>query len=461
MNRSSPTKTTHSADAHSIRDEPPQLAIDLGARLHRLYGSMQREALEPGTTIAQRFVIEARAGAGGMGTVYRARDEQSGDTVALKLLDTAAVVGERMGREAIVLASLDHPAIVRYVAHGTASNGQRFLAMEWLDGEDLEALLVRRKLSVAEALSLAGRVASALAAAHARGVIHRDIKPSNVVLPNGRIDEAKLVDFGIARVPRATVALTRPGTMLGTPGYMAPEQARGEATLDARVDVFALGCVLFEALAGRPAFVGENVLAVLAKVLLDDPPRLREHCPDASSALERLLDVMMAREPAGRLADGAAVLSALEQLTTGESVAETPVARRAVGANELRLFSVVLASRGATGPVSLADTIASSSTDETNAVAAAAERYRIEPVHLADGSYVLALGGASIARDQAAMAARCAMALHNVLPGAAVVVATGRAEVSGEVPIGEVIDRAARLASRTEARDRVLLDATT
>lgn len=422
---------------------------------------MQREVLEPGSRIADRFVVEHRAGAGGMGTVYRARDAHTGETVALKLLDSVTVFEERMAREASVLASLDHPAIVRYVAHGTSASGQRFLAMEWIDGEDLESLLARRTLTTTEAVTLGQRIAAALGAAHARGVVHRDIKPSNVMLPHGKLDEAKLVDFGIARVPRATVALTRPGTMLGTPGYMAPEQARGEAKLDGRVDVFAFGCVLFEALAGRPAFVGENVLAVLAKVLLDEPPMLRAFCPSASSALEQLLAMMMAREASQRLADGAAVLDAFEKLSRGDLLTEAQTTRAAVGAGELRLFSVVLASRGPLGPVSLADTLATSSTDELRAVAAAAERYRIEPLHLADGSYVLAVGGASIARDQAAMAARCALALQQALPNAAIVVATGRAEVSGRVPIGEVIDRAARLAERDEARRWVLVDATT
>jgi serine/threonine protein kinase len=181
-----------------------------------------------------------------MGTVYRALDRLSGAPVALKLPNAAHA---RALAEADALAALDHPAIVRLVAHGFTDDGNPFLAMEWLEGEDLAARLERSPLGAADAL-LGARVAGALAAAHAAGMVHRDLKPSNLFLVGGEVAAAKLVDFGIARAPRAGTRLTATGMLIGTPGYMAPEQARGDREIGPATDLFALGAVLFECLAG-------------------------------------------------------------------------------------------------------------------------------------------------------------------------------------------------------------------
>src|SRR6185369_5218253 len=233
--------------------------------------------MKPGDLVAGRFEIERLAGWGGMGDVYRAVDRLRGLPVALKVLHgedhrESPFAAERFAREAETLAELTHPAIVKYIAHGRTPAGELYLAMEWLDGEDLGARLSRSGLGVAEAVMLATRVAEALGAAHARGVVHRDVKPSNLFLCDGRVDRVKVVDFGIARRDRALGA-TRTGVLLGTPGYMAPEQARGGRELDARADVFALGCVLFECITGRPAFAGEHAMAILARILLEEAPR--------------------------------------------------------------------------------------------------------------------------------------------------------------------------------------------
>src|SRR5688572_18832476 len=141
--------------------------------------------MRPGDVIAGRFDVERVAGHGGMGTVYRARDREAGGWVALKVLHggVSPSAADRFAREARVLAELTHPGIVRHVANGRTDTGELFLCMEWLEGEDLAARLTRGKLGVADTLALAGRVAGALASAHARGVIHRDIKPSNLFLP--------------------------------------------------------------------------------------------------------------------------------------------------------------------------------------------------------------------------------------------------------------------------------------
>src|SRR5579871_4829348 len=179
--------------------------------------------MQPGVLVAERFEILELAGAGGMGAVYRALDRQSGDEVALKVMVAAnQAQADRFGREAEVLAELSHAAIVRYVAHGRSGLGQLYLAMEWLDGEDLATRLGRRGLSVEETVQLGARVADALSIAHERGVIHRDVKPANLFLPLGRIDEVKVLDFGVARL--RDVRATGTGIVVGTPGYTAPEQ---------------------------------------------------------------------------------------------------------------------------------------------------------------------------------------------------------------------------------------------
>src|SRR5882672_5507171 len=189
--------------------------------------------MQPGYVLADRFEIERVAGSGGMGTVYQALDRMTGSHAALKLVTREESDTERFAQEARVLAELNHPAIVRYVAHGTTAEGHPFLAMEWLEGEDLSQRLAREGLSVAESLVLAKRVAAGLAAAHGRGVVHRDVKPSNILLVGGEPARAKLLDFGIVRLQLAGIAptaspMTRTGTLLGTVGYMSPEQATAD-----------------------------------------------------------------------------------------------------------------------------------------------------------------------------------------------------------------------------------------
>jgi serine/threonine protein kinase len=223
-----------------------------------------------------------------MGSIYRARDMLTGERVALKTMR-----GERFGprfvREARVLAELSHPAIVRYVAHGPLPTGEPFLAMEWLEGEDLADRLARAALSPGESIAMAMRVAAALGAAHARKIIHRDVKPGNIFLPGGDVTRAILLDISIAHKLDATRIATQKGAMIGTPGYLAPEQARGTGAIDARADVFSLGCVLYRCLAGRPPFEGDDLIAVLAKLVLDTPERIRALGVEIPSDLDELV----------------------------------------------------------------------------------------------------------------------------------------------------------------------------
>ncbi len=257
----------------------------------------------PGTVIGNRFEIEGFARSGGMGAVFRARDATTGVIVAIKAMKAVGRADEdRFEREAHLLMSLQDPGIVRYVAHGVTQEGKLYLAMEWLEGEDLAARLARGNLTVSESVILVTRVATALSSAHAVGIVHRDVKPSNLFLEGCDLERPRVLDFGIARSmqrPQPNAAHTRTGMILGTPGYIAPEQARGRR-VDARADVFALGCVLYECLTGRRAFAGSDPMERLAKALLHDPPPPSELAPGIAKALDDLTARMLAKDPTAR-----------------------------------------------------------------------------------------------------------------------------------------------------------------
>src|SRR5215468_5963651 len=303
--------------------------------------------MTPEEQLDDRFELEQPIGSGGMGTVFRARDPISGETVAVKIVsDAQSHLADRFAREVKVLAELSHPGIVRYIAHGVTSAGKLFLAMEWVDGETLKTRLERGPLTLGESVTLATRVAEALGVAHARGIVHRDLKPSNLMLPGGRVDQVKVLDFGIAQREGKT-QLTRTGAMLGTPGYMAPEQARASSQIDARADVFALGCVLFQCLTGVPPFDGETTAAILAKILFGTAPRVRELWPEVPESLDGLVAQMLAREPALRPNDGANLAAALAALgplgcTPGMATRERAASPRATPSGERRLLAVVM-----------------------------------------------------------------------------------------------------------------------
>jgi eukaryotic-like serine/threonine-protein kinase len=272
-------------------------------------------SLEVGELVGTRFTVEAQAGSGGMGTVYRARDGMTGGHAALKIVARPRKsYAERFAREARVLAELSHPAIVRYLAHGATPKGLPFLAMEWLEGEDLAARLERSDLSVSESLALVRRACEGLAVAHAQGVVHRDIKPSNLFLVEGRPDACRVIDFGIARLDVGAHTLTRPGTSLGTAGYMAPEQALEATDVDARADVYALGCVLYECITGQPAFTGRPV-AIIAKVLRDLPPPPSALRPELDKALDSLVMRLLAKDRSARPDDAGDLLRAIDALS--------------------------------------------------------------------------------------------------------------------------------------------------
>jgi tetratricopeptide (TPR) repeat protein len=416
--------------------------------------------MKPGDVIAGRFELDRLAGSGGMGCVYRAHDRDSGADVAVKvLLGDAGRHRERFAREARVLEQLRHPSIVGHVAHGTTPEGELFLAMEWLDGEHLGARLSRGPLGVEETVALGRRLLSGLAAAHAIGVVHRDIKPANVYLPEGAAEQAKLLDFGIARFTGAV--MTRTGSVLGTPGYMAPEQVRGEPHTDARADVFSMGCLLFECLSGEPAFRGEHAVAVLAKILIEDPPQLSSVRGGVPPALDALLAQAMSKIALARPADAAALDRALAAIDLAAARAASPAhpAVQALTEREQRRLYVVVTSPlcGVTEETSrptvpdlvyLAAAETQQVTDQLDLrhrLKAEAAQFGAELELLGNGSAIATLAGIGSATDQAAAAARCALALRRAVPGAAVALATGTGFLAGRLPVGEVIERAVAL----------------
>lgn len=258
-----------------------------------------------------------------MATVYLARDLRHDRPVAVKVLreELSASVGEeRFHREIRIAASLQHPHIVPLLDSGDHA-GQRFYVMPYIDGQTLRQALASGPLAIDRVVALAGEVADGLAAAHAAGIVHRDLKPENVLLSHGH---ALIADFGVARpIREASANLTQVGFVVGTPTYMAPEQAFGEEGIDGRADVYALGVLVFELLTGSPPLVGATAQATITRRLTELPPRVRRLRPDTPEWLDALVAQLLAREPGERPAHAAAVREALHGREVG--VAPTPV----------------------------------------------------------------------------------------------------------------------------------------
>ena len=410
----------------------------------------------PPTVIAERFELGELAESGGMGSVYRARDRLTGAPVAVKLLARAHQRwAERFRREALVLAELAHPAIVRYVAHGVTAAGEPYLAMEWLDGEVLSQRLRRGRLGLQEACELGIRIADALAAAHAAGVIHRDLKPGNIVLVDGDPRRATLLDFGVARLRSLHSDTTRTGDRVGTPRYMAPEQVRAAREVDWRCDLWSLGCVLHTALAGRPPFSGADEMAIWGKILLEDAPLVSASRPEAPPPLVALVRRLLEKEPALRPSGAAAVAAELRRIGPEgpESTGITSVGAALASSGEHRRVAIVMV-----GPsVEPHDVDGSDGSDEDTApgnvprveLAAAADRHggNFEP--LAHGGALISFAGSPAATDLVARAARCALEARRVC-GAAIALASGRG-AAGNVSIGDALERAAELLRRARA----------
>jgi serine/threonine protein kinase len=319
-------------------------------------------ALPPGTRLGF-YEVAGLLGAGGMGEVYRARDTKLNREVALKVLPDALDPGRdriaRFEREAQLLASLNHPniAAIYGIAEGHAESGltRHALVLEIVEGPTLADRLARGPVPLAEARDIAAQVANALEAAHERGIIHRDLKPANIkVRPDGTV---KVLDFGLAkalepdagsieasRTPTITSpAMTAAGLLLGTAAYMSPEQARGQ-TADARSDVWAFGCVLFEMLSGTRAFPGETVTDTLASVLRAEP-EWGQLPPDTPEAIRRLLRRSLQKDRGRRLADIRDARLELAESDEGPAPLRAPAQRTDV--RERLLWSVAVAALAA------------------------------------------------------------------------------------------------------------------
>jgi eukaryotic-like serine/threonine-protein kinase len=278
-----------------------------------------------GQLISDRYRLEAVLGRGGMATVWRGVDERLGRRVAVKLLDRADTADpamlQRFDREARTAGGLTHPNIVAVYDVGT-DNGVPYLVMEFIDGTSLAALLASGPLPIDQAVDVARQACDALAMTHAQGVVHRDIKPANILLTtNGTV---KVCDFGIARLAhQQQTNLTAPHSAIGTSAYMAPEQASGGA-VDARTDLYALGCVLYAMLAGHPPFTGDNPLNVLWQHQYQPAPAVAVLSPDTPADLDALIARLLAKNPADRPATAAEVRDRLTLRDGIETAAAAP-----------------------------------------------------------------------------------------------------------------------------------------
>jgi len=411
--------------------------------------------------IADRFELHGLAGTGGMGAVYRARDRHSGRWVALKLMSQASHLRqdtERFLREAQILAELRHPGIVSYVTHGCAEplegtdKEQLYLVMEWLEGESLATRLAATRLSLVESMLLLRRVAEALAVAHQRGIVHRDIKPANLFLRGGLIGEATLLDFGIARQQPAVMtsnklaaALTRGGEVLGTPEYMSPEQARGDVEIGPAADIFSLGCVMYQCLTGQLPFSASNPAAVLAKILLETPRPVQELRRALPEPIAALIMRMLAKDPAQRPKDAGALVAdflalgplPLRERASGSFSLAPAGGPPATAGAEQRLFSIVLSTPSA----------GAEKKEKRALLTRDLERCGAQVEWLLDESLLVTCSGEGNAIDQAARAGRCALLIKAHWPLSEVVLATGRGVAVGQIPRGEVIDRAFHMLS--------------
>jgi serine/threonine-protein kinase len=298
-----------------------------------------------GTVLAERYAIIRKIGEGGMGAVYEARHAVIGKRVAVKVLLEKFLENQelvaRLLQEARLASSIGHENIVDVTDYGTTNDGRAFVVMEFLDGEALAQLVMRdAPLPVERSLGILRQVCSALAAAHAKGIVHRDVKPENIYLVRrGELDFVKVVDFGVSKAVHSreegadSQRLTRTGTVLGTPLYMSPEQARGGDDVDHRADIWGAGLMLYECLTGEVPFRANNYLGVISQVLTQEtvaPSQLRPEL-GIPAAVDRVVMRALERDRDQRYQQMAEFEHDLERLLAGDS---TVALREAPGPSE-------------------------------------------------------------------------------------------------------------------------------
>lgn len=278
--------------------------------------------MNAGDEFAGRYRLEELVGRGPMSEVWRAHDDTLDRTVALKMLAPSADL-ERFRREARAAASLSHPHVMRVFDYGEDATGP-FIALEWLPGGTLEERLRDGALPASGVRDIAAGIASGLAHLHERGFVHRDLKPANVLFDaEGR---AKLADFGLARSAAGAGTLTEAGTVLGTAAYLSPEQATGEPATPAS-DVYSFGVLLFRMLTGTLPFVADDAFALVDMHRNRPAPRVSDANPSADPSLAVVADACLAKDPAARPADGAALLAALGAVPVATAVIDADATR--------------------------------------------------------------------------------------------------------------------------------------
>jgi TolB-like protein/tRNA A-37 threonylcarbamoyl transferase component Bud32 len=288
--------------------------------------------------LSGRYTVDREVGAGGMATVYLATDDKHDRKVALKVLrpELAAVLGpDRFPREIRIVAQFHHPHILSLYDSGESA-GFLYYVMPFVEGESLRERMRREgELPIAEAVRILREVVDALAYAHERGIVHRDIKPDNVMI-TGR--HAVVTDFGVAKAVSAAGGekLTTVGMAVGTPTYMAPEQAMGEVNVDHRADLYAVGVLGYEMLSGKPPFDGPTAQAILSAHVLEAPPNLRELRPTVPPVLAEALVRCLAKNPADRWQSAEELLTQLEMVGATPSGGVTPTDTRPISATATR-----------------------------------------------------------------------------------------------------------------------------
>ncbi|AKT37180.1 serine/threonine-protein kinase PknK [Chondromyces crocatus] len=423
---------------------------------------------ERSSWIPERFRIERLVARGGMGSVYRAFDRELQRFVALKLMDACLGEGmdaQRFAREVETLAHLEHPRVVQFLGQGQTEEGRPFLVMQWLDGEDLRSRLTRGPLSLRDALEVLKGATEALSAVHALGIVHRDLKPANLFLPGGSIADLTLIDFGIARRITSAMQLTLSGMILGTPQYMAPEQAGSSRSILAASDVYSLGVIFYECLAGKPPFDGPHFAGVLARVLFEAEVPIRALRPSIPDSWAELIGQMLSKTPALRPKDAITLRMRLSRLPAasddidGDATAAWSTSPSSLAAGEQTLVCVVLI-------IPLRHTVAELQVPESersshltaelfarrDTVRSGLSRFGFVTEVLADGSLIATLSSSNVATDLARIAARGALYAREAWPEARIALATGRLLLGHHTCVGEAVDRAACLLSATHDR---------
>jgi eukaryotic-like serine/threonine-protein kinase len=424
--------------------------------------------LEPGTIVRGRFRVEPFATHGGMGTVYRAYDLETGAFVALKTVADDPRFAERFARETRLLSELTHPATVRFVEAGHHGS-KPYLAMEWVSGCDLAEEIARGAMSLEAALTLCTTIAEALGEAHSKGIVHRDIKPKNVMLAAGDVRNPRLTDFGIARVDAATRSLTQAGTAVGTPGFMAPEQVRSADRVDARADVFSLGCVLYACVTGKNPYAAESAFAALTRVVAEEPPRLSRVWKDVPPELEETCAILMSKDPSHRPAGGDAAATLLRACAyaLGErlSLRFTPIASVSEVEQRFASAAFIKFDDGAERSQASSEeaTVLGPSFQLTELIVQWVNGFGREPIVLGPTLVAISFSGAAPASDLATQAVACALGLAERVPAVKVVVVTARAQ-PGREDLRNLSDRALlplREAAVHSGAPRVTVDETT